>query len=73
MATIGGGVMSKTIEDIISVLLVAIIVLSISFALILIPINYHFKDKYKAQLLMRCCNEVECMQVILGKDNKFGY
>lgn len=60
-------------NEIINVILLTIIVLSISFALILTPINYHFKDKYKAELLMRCCNEVQCMQVILGKDNKFGY
>ena len=65
--------MNKTINEIINVISLTIIVLSISFALILTPINYHFKDKYKAELLMRCCNEVQCMQVILGKDNKFGY
>ena len=73
MAIIGGGIMSKTTEEIISTLLIVILALSISFVLILTPINYHFKDKRKAELLMRCCNDVECIQVILGKDNKFGY
>lgn len=60
-------------EQIIGTILLIILSLSLSFALVVTPLNFRTKDLHKKELIINCNNNLECVQLILGKDNKFGY
>ena len=60
-------------EDILANILLTMVSVSLAFALVCIPLNYRAKDLYKKELILNCNGDLQCIQLILGKDNKFGY
>lgn len=60
-------------DDILANILVIMVGVSLAFALVCIPLNYRAKDLYKKELILNCNGDLQCIQLILGKDNKFGY
>ena len=60
-------------DDILANILVTMVSVGLAFALVCIPLNYRAKDLYKKELILNCNGDLQCIQLILGKDNKFGY
>ena len=61
------------LEQILSHILLTLVCVSLSFALVCTPLNYRAKDLHKKELILSCNGNLECIQLLLGKDNKFGY
>ena len=60
-------------EDICVAILLAVLVLSLSIAAVIVPLNYRAKDAYRKDLVLSCEGNLECIQLILGTENKLGY
>ena len=61
------------LEQILSHILLTLVCVSLSFALVCVPLNYRAKDLHNKELILSCNGNLECIQLLLGKDNKFGY
>lgn len=60
-------------ENILTAILITVLVLSLSIAMVLLPLNYRAKDVYRKDLVLSCEGNLECIQLILGTENKLGY
>ena len=60
-------------EQIIGNIILILVCVSLCFALVCTPLNYRAKDLHKKELILSCNGNLECIQLLLGKDNKFGY
>lgn len=61
------------LEQILTNILIALLCVGFSFALVCVPLNYRAKDLQKKELIINCNGNLECIQLLLGKDNKLGY
>lgn len=61
------------LEQILAYILLVLICVSLSFALICVPLNYRAKDLHRKELILNCNGNLECIELLLGKDNTLGY
>ncbi len=54
-------------------ILMPLFIVSCLFCGSVLAFNLHQKDIYRKELILNCNGNLDCIQLILGRDNKYGY